>query len=367
VKKPNNKEKKERKKKEKKKMIKQPVLQQNEIDSYMKKFYIFFPNRRFYGYDPEARTGDYSSHGLKLRQFSRDEVKEIVKKVFKPENVLFDESITAQTNLLIVPDHWDHMLPVSARQYRKDVKYLPFSHVLHASVSGSNNVQSLIPPVDADFRVLLEERKPEKSEMYISLDKIPKDTSIIQNFLNRGMETQHVLAAPTSTMTHSIKKHKKKPLLAAHADTMAEADMELKTSAAKHQQEVTAARVKASQKLAQVQLEAQMKAAKIEEEARKKAAKSAVDNAKIAKKALLKRENAVHEATKQSLKASTKTMGAPASVKPSPYWSDDEDDDDDVFLHRANTDTMQPTDKEYEEAWQKLLAAAHKSQGKNVK
>lgn len=173
----------------------------------MKQFYAFIVRKSFYGYEPPAKSEgltEYDHTGLRLREFFLPEVIDYVKKAFGSK-VFIDDQISSSTNLLIVPDNWDRRLPMSAIMYAKNLKYIPFSFVLHPSVRNRKNVRSLMVPRDAKYQILHNKTSENEKATYFELKEVSPD-DIIQSLKGWNYDTGNTqfLKKPTNSKSKDI-------------------------------------------------------------------------------------------------------------------------------------------------------------------
>ena len=163
--------------------------------------YAYVVNRPFYGRDPNRNK--------ELREYSREEVKGLVKQAL-PQRVILQDAISRDVTLLIVPDHWDLKLPVEARNY--SFIYIPFSLILWPRVTSMRELEKLRAPVDADLQLLRKHSEPVFPNGSFELDKIP-DSDILKRFrsftYDAALPTVVLHTAPTPSMhpthpTHPI-------------------------------------------------------------------------------------------------------------------------------------------------------------------
>jgi hypothetical protein len=160
------------KKRRKKKFEKKKEMQSSP--NPLKQHHVYIVRRPFYGWITNTTP-------KKLKLFTREEVKDKVKEAFNSD-VAFSSStpndvITQDTTLLIVPDHWDRRLPLTAKQY--NLAYLPFSFILHPNEINKSRMLELEAPPDAEARVILQEQQQlsQRDDTFV-LDKIPEDDMI---------------------------------------------------------------------------------------------------------------------------------------------------------------------------------------------
>jgi len=143
----------------------------------LRNFYVYVVNRKFYGYDPALLPKRV------LKEYDREQVKTYVQSVFGGANhVFFDDEMTSNTNLLIVPDHWNRKLPTKALLYKPNLFYLPFSYVLFPNATTVKEMQNVTPPVDAAYQLFLQEQKQDESDVgTFQLSKVASD-KILKRF-----------------------------------------------------------------------------------------------------------------------------------------------------------------------------------------
>jgi hypothetical protein len=122
--------------------------------------------QNFYGKDPKT--------GI-LREYPREEVEKEVITTLGITQTFVEPAITQDTTLLIVPDHWNRVLPAAARQYKQNLSYLPFSFILYPKVTDEHKMLQLQAPPDAAYRIMEEKQnKPIPPESFV-IEKVAPD------------------------------------------------------------------------------------------------------------------------------------------------------------------------------------------------
>jgi len=127
---------------------------------------VYIVAQNFYGKDPKT--------GI-LREYPREEVEKEVITTLGITKTFVEPAITQDTTLLIVPDHWNRVLPGAARQYKQNLSYLPFSFILYPKVTDEHKMLQLQAPPDAAYRIMEEKQnKPIPPESFV-IEKVAPD------------------------------------------------------------------------------------------------------------------------------------------------------------------------------------------------
>jgi len=208
------------------------TLEQNHVVQkplQMYNLHVFILNRRYFG---------YQSSGSPLEEYSREEVATLVRTAFDPKTysqplVFVDGTWNENTNIVIVPDHWDHIIPTAAKAiWNPEVLFVEFVYILHAKeLVGNKNpmlVQRLAAPVNAQqlYDKSLERGPKESTPSSIPMfrvDRSSADDSL--TYIRRYYENEKKFSGSADTMQpqnkgrrrHSVSK---KSSWHAHMDTM---------------------------------------------------------------------------------------------------------------------------------------------------
>ncbi len=150
-------------------MYASPVKNLADLSNH--RVYIF-QREKFFGYvaDPLLPISQW-----KLVEFAQNQVRDKVMETLGITQDFLQSEINDETTLLIVPDSWDRSLPEAAKRFNGRLMYLPFSYILHPSVSNPSDMLQLKAPLDAEYQIMLAKQHNTARVATFKLADVPED------------------------------------------------------------------------------------------------------------------------------------------------------------------------------------------------
>jgi hypothetical protein len=105
---------------------------------------LFIMPEIYFGYQANKTNTERGN----LKDFKFVEVVEIVKKAFQDYHVV-QPVINQDTTVIVAPDNWNRIIPERFKRFIPQLRYIPFSLILHHKVDNAQLLKKLIPPRNA--------------------------------------------------------------------------------------------------------------------------------------------------------------------------------------------------------------------------